>query len=218
MYNLLLEREQTEDSQSPRIKKLVFGLHANSNTSFTSTNDIFNISVLGLPDGSSLVDTFQNIQGEKFDGTLPAQIGIGASYVDGNKFSVGINYERTNWSDFNAEFVNNNLKSTFDLSFGGFYRPDYKSISNYFSRVYYRFGAFYKTVPVEVTQGEDIDDLGFSVGLGMPFFYQRKISHANLGVTLGIRGRDTAIEERYIRFTFSFTFNDDEWFIKRKYN
>ena len=71
---------------------------------------------------------------------------------------------------------------------------------------------------LQMGQGEDIDDLGINIGFGMPFFYQRKISHANIGVNLGLRGRGTAIEERYVRFTFSFTFSDDEWFIKRKYN
>ena len=145
-------------------------------------------------------------------------MGFGINYTSGTKFSLGFNYESTQWSKFSSAIVNNNLKNTYNLSFGGFYRPNYNSISNYFSRVYYRFGAYYKKVPVEINQGEDIDDIGLNIGFGMPFFYQRKISHANIGVNLGLRGRGTSIEEKYIRFTFSFTFNDDEWFIKRKYN
>jgi hypothetical protein len=76
-------------------------------------------------------------------------------------------------------------------------------------------------VPTEelpANNGERVTDMGINFGFGLPFFYQRKISHANLGISAGYLGRGTAIEERYIRATFSFTFNDDEWFIKRKYN
>ena len=155
-----------------------------------------------------------------FDGTLPSSLGIGLSYYSGEKFSLGINYSRASWSEFDANFVNNSLNNTSNLSFGGYYRPDYKSISNYFSRVYYRFGVFYNQVPNAIPDNFDntIDEIGFSFGMGMPFFYQRKVSHSNLGLTLGLRGKGSTVEERYFRISFSFTFNDDEWFIKRKYN
>ncbi|NNE27960.1 MAG: hypothetical protein HKN09_14035 [Saprospiraceae bacterium] len=218
MYTLTLNKAQQEDEQSPQYKRLTFGLHANSTTGLNTSSNVFEAGVLILPDGSTVLDTFQNVSGESIKGTLPSQIGMGVSYTSGNKFSLGINYEATQWSKFSSAYVNNNLKNTYNLSFGGFYRPNYNSITNYFSRVYYRFGAYYRKVPVEISQGDDIDDIGLNIGFGMPFFYQRKISHANLGVNLGLRGRGTAIEERYVRFTFSFTFNDDEWFIKRKYN
>jgi len=54
--------------------------------------------------------------------------------------------------------------------------------------------------------------------MGLPFIFQRKVSHANLGIDIGRSGMNTSIQENYIRFTLGFTFNDDEWFVKRKYN
>ncbi len=218
MYTHILNQKKSADDQSTEFKKFVFGLYVNSSTSLNTRANIFEASLLSLPGGETIIDTFKDVRGEKTEGTLPSEIGLGVSYVNGNSFSLGMNYETTKWSNFSSEIVNYNLKDTYKLSFGGFYRPNYKSITNYFSRVYYRFGGFYQKVPVEINQGEDIKDYGISVGLGMPFFYQRKISHANLGVTLGWKGNGTSIEERYIKFSFSFTFNDDEWFIKRKYN
>jgi len=144
----------------------------------------------------------------------------GATYYYGEKFAIGFNYTATYWSQLEASFVNNTLNNTSKLSFGGYYRPNYKSIGNYFERIYYRFGAYINQIPNEVASSgnETIRDIGISAGFGLPFFYQRKISHANLGVTYGWLGQGTAIEERYIRLTFSFTFNDDEWLLKRKYN
>lgn len=218
MYTHFLNKSKNENDQDTDYKKLVFGIYGNSKSGLNYNSNTFETSILGLPDGSQVIDTFMDIRGDKSEGKLPSEFGAGISYVDGSKLMLGVNYETTAWSQFEGNFVNNNLKDTYKLSFGGYYRPNYKSITSYLSRVYYRFGGFYQKVPVEIAQGEDISDYGISFGLGMPFFYQRKISHANLGVTLGWRGLNTSIEERYLRFTFSFTFNDDEWFIKRKYN
>ena len=218
LYTLHLSKNQSNTESQENNRKIIFGLYGKSKTNLNYKDNIFETSALRLPDNALILDTLTDIRGEKLSGKMPSELGIGVSYINGAKFSLGFNYERRNWSKFEGDFVKNKLKDTYNLSFGGFYRPNYKSISNYFSRVYYRFGGFYRKVPVEITNEDDIDDFGISFGLGMPFFYQRKISHANLGIILGWRGRGTSIEEQYVRLSFSFTFNDDEWFIKRKYN
>ncbi|NNF20889.1 MAG: hypothetical protein HKN67_03025 [Saprospiraceae bacterium] len=218
LYTLHLNKGAGQDESSDNHQKLIFGLYGKSSTTLNYESNIFETSSLRLLDGGLIRDTLTDIRGEKVSGKMPSELGLGISYVKGSKFSLGFNYEQRDWTKFEGDFVKNNLKDTYSLSFGGFYRPNYKSISNYFSRVFYRFGGFYRKVPVEIASGEDIKDYGISFGLGMPFFYQRKISHANLGLILGWRGMNTAIEEKYIRLSFSFTFNDDEWFIKRKYN
>ncbi len=198
-------------------RKINFGIHGHGKSNLTSRASSFEGSIQS---GTGVLDTLNFVDEMSFDGKLPSQIAMGISYYAGQKFALGINYTRSNWSELESNFVNNSLNNTSRLSLGGFYRPDYKSISSYFSRVYYRFGVFYNQVPNEIPENFDntIEDIGFNLGFGMPFFYQRKISHANLGLTFGMKGRGTAIEERYLRISFSFTFNDDEWFIKRKYN
>jgi len=103
------------------------------------------------------------------------------------------------------------------LTFGGYYRPNYKSIDKYYQRMYYRFGFYYGDAPISV-DSEQIKDYGLTIGFGMPFVYQKKFSHANIGFTIGRRGSGSIIEEQFAKMSFGFTFNDDEWFIKRKYN
>lgn len=207
----------SDDDENSASRRINLGLHGRSKTSFTTTASGFEGSI---QNGTALLDTLNATEAMDFDGTLPSEIGFGASFYNGQKFALGINYTLTNWSQFDAHYVNNSLNDTYRLSFGGFYRPNYKSISNYFSRIYYRFGFYYNQVPNAIPENFDnsIEDVGVSFGMGLPFFYQRKVSHANLGFSLGLRGRGTAVEERYMRISFSFTFNDDEWFIKRKYN
>jgi hypothetical protein len=76
---------------------------------------------------------------------------------------------------------------------------------------------YHRTDP-RVIAGEQLDAYGVTFGMGLPFIYQRKISHANLGFEFGKNGSNSVIRESFFKVTLGFTFNDDEWFIKRKYN
>ena len=60
-----------------------------------------------------------------------------------------------------------------------------------------------------------LKDYKISLGLGMPI--PKNKSQLNFGVQFGHRGSNEGvlIDERYINFIFSMTFND-KWFKKRK--
>ncbi len=221
IYNHYFNRADYEEKKATLLKTLSLGLYYNSRTNFNTSLSSREFGVSQSGSAGPILDTLTVNNDVVSQGKLPSELGVGATYYHGEKFALGVNYVATSWSDFSSDFVNNPLNNTTKLSFGGFYRPNYKSVTSYFSRVYYRFGFHYETVPNEVlpeNMGETVRDVGLNFGFGFPFFYQRKISHANLGLSLGLRGQGTAIEERYMRISFSFTFNDDEWFIKRKYN
>jgi len=218
LYSLHLNRDKVKEDNSIPLKRINIGIHGNSKTNFTTDFSSFQGVARQVAIGTFERDTFFFEPMNGIKGKLPSEIGLGMTYYSGKKFALGFNYTATQWSGFRSAVVNEKLNSTNKLSFGGFYRPNYKSIGNYFSRVLYRFGAYLNQIPTEVTAGEQIDDVGVTFGMTFPFFYQRKISHAHLGIGLGIKGRDSVIEERYMKMIFSFTFNDDEWFLKRKYN
>ncbi len=219
MYDLILDKPVKDgESSSTKKRMLTFGIHGNSATNYKADYETFEGSAVLVSLNNLIRDTFNFDDTQvNLSGKLPAEIGAGVMYKSGEKFSLGLNMKTTTWSQFVSPIVNDNLKDAYRLSFGGYYRPNYKSINNYFSRVKYNLGVFYEKLPF-VHNGEQIDDIGLSFGMGLPFFYQRKVSHANLGLILGTKGRNAAIQESYFRVMFSFTFNDDEWFLKRKYN
>ena len=64
---------------------------------------------------------------------------------------------------------------------------------------------------------ERFSTFGVTFGLGMPLSWQRKFSNLDMGVTFGKRSVDI-LSESFVKFTFGFTFNDSDWFIKRKFN
>lgn len=168
----------------------------------------------------NLIDTLVNETNIAGKGKLPAEIGVGINYVNGSKFSIGVDFSLAKWSSyFNnpTDTKAGDLGDATSISLGGFYLPDAKSYSNYWKRTTYKYGAYYKTDP-RIINGKQIDQYGLTVGLGLPFVFQRSFSQANLGLDFGRLGQGSPIEENYVKLNFGFTFNDDNWFIKRKYN
>lgn len=221
IYSPVLNRKQREEDNGVPAKTLSIGLTFNSATSFNTSSDITNLGVYFVSNTSTSIDTAQSsIRGLAGSGRLPGSVGLGVNYYNGDKFAIGVDYARSNWSNY---FNEANLESEGDLrntnkfAVGGYIRPNYKSFTNYWSRVYYRFGVYHRSDP-RVINGTQIKSQGVTMGMGLPFVFQRKISHANIGVDIGRSGMDTPIRENYVRFTLGFTFNDDEWFVKRKYN
>ena len=219
-YDFVLNKSEIlEDKTKPK-KQLTFGLYGNPSTNFnTSTDELFLVireAVNTLP-----TDTIINEQEILGTGKLPGKFGIGIMYnkIDPNKgdiWGVGVNYETQNWSVFENEQNPIELVNSFNVSLGGYFSPDPKAF-NYFKRMQYKAGIFYSKDPFTVLD-QDVFAYGATFGIGLPFVNVRKVSNANIGATLGTRGINTAIEERYLKLNFGFTFNSTDWFIKRKYN
>ena len=221
IYSKVLNQKALEDKtqREPAFISLGARLKAASsfNTNLTSTQ--FGVQTIGGT--NQFIDTAFIARDVKGNGKLPMELGFGASYYNREKFMIGVDFSMTNWSTYSNDADRNTeenpLSDTYSVSFGGYFRPDYKSYNRYFKRVYYRYGAYYRTDPRTI-DGTQLDAYGLTIGMGMPFIYQRKVSHANLGLELGRRGSGSLIAESFFRISLGFTFNDDEWFIKRKYN
>ncbi len=215
-YELILNKEEVKDNESP--KSLTFGIYGNSSTNFKSSTDELFLAIRNeLPVFDTPIDTIIHVFEREGSGKLPSKLGIGVMYNSADIWGIGFNYELQGWSNYTNEENPIDLQDAFKLSVGGFYTPKPVYSLNYFERIQYKAGVFYNKEPFTV-DGQDVDAFGFTFGLGLPFVNSRKVSNANIGATLGARGLETAIEERYLRLNFGFTFNSNEWFIKRKYN
>jgi hypothetical protein len=218
MYNLRLNEDEVKNVRGTQLKYLQFGLHGKTKTSFSTNSSLLYESLfLEGNSGALATDTLQFAEGLKGSGKLPAELSFGAVYQNGNKLTLGVNFDMGFWSGYENDANPDELNDSYKVSFGGYYRPNYKSFNKYFQRVYYRFGAYYGNDP-RSAEGDQLDVMGLHFGLGMPFVYQRKISHINLGFEFGLRGTNAPIQEKFLKITAGFTFNDDEWFIQRKYN
>lgn len=219
MYTKVLNAKEIKDNRNLASKRISIGLHANSATGFNTSSNINDRLIQQITTSVFNIDTINSVVDSAGSGRLPAEVGLGVTFYSGEKSAIGINFSSSFWSQYFNEAAGDlkgELKNANKLSIGGYYRPNYKSFDNFFKRVYYRYGVYYNTDP-RVVANEQIETYGVTMGFGMPFVFQRKISHVNLGLNLGVRGQNTPISEKFVKITLGVTFNDDEWFLKKKY-
>lgn len=219
MYSHTLNENEIKTNKNAQIKKLVIGLSGNSATNFTTNGEKFEYArqFLGTTTKTDTITSLRNVSGK---GKLPSEFNFGAFYFNGEQYGLGFDIGVGNWSQYynDANYENiNSLHNTFSVSFGGYLRPDYKSFTSFFKRVQYRYGIYYRQ-DARVVNDKQLNNYGLTLGMGLPFVFQRKFSNVNIGLDLGKFGAGTPVKETYFKLNFGFNFNDDEWFIKRKYN
>lgn len=220
MYTLQLNKDEIKKDKQAKAKSLNFGINYELGTNFNTVSDTIYLARQGTSTNPSNIDTLNATYGSKNSGRLPGKFNIGVNYSHDRHWMLGLDYETRDWSTFSngaTGIKSGSMLSAYKISGGGYYRPKFDSYSNYFNRVYYRAGFLYETDGRKVNETQ-MDRMALTLGFGLPFSFQRKFSYANLGIELGRRGRNAKIKEDYIKFTLSFNFSDDEWFVKSKYN
>ena len=216
LYNKTLNKKAIEAKSGTPSNRISIGVTYSGPTNFDTDSDV---SVVGVQVGTNDVRTVLDTT-TLGTGRIPASLGFGATYYGAEKWIIGFDIRQSYWDNYFNDATGEakeTLRNTTSMSLGGYLRPNRKSFTSYWKRIYYRYGVYTRTEPTVVNDTQ-VSSYGVTFGLGMPFIFQRKISHANLGVELGKRGGNSLIEETFCRFTLGFTFNDDEWFLKRKYN
>lgn len=178
----------------------------------------YQISIFNF--GDTLVsDTVSNPGELRGNLKLPLSYSIGVMLGKRDKWSIGLDYAATQWSDYSSSpniYMNKNVGSqSYKMSIGGEYTPDINNIRSYFARVTYRLGAYYGIDYLKINNNE-IPYYGFTAGGSLPF--RRSLSHMHLAIDAGRLGStsNNMIQQNYVRFTVGFSFND-LWFIRPKY-
>ena len=150
---------------------------------------------------------------------LPSQFDFGLGYGKTYHWFLGAQYTMENKSGFRNTYLDPayvSYQNSSTIKIGGFYVPQYNSITKYWKRMSYRAGFYYRNTGMKL-YNEEISDFGITFGLGLPTI--RGISNLNFGVEIGKRGKvtDYLVEEKYINLHIGISLND-KWFIKRKIN
>lgn len=151
---------------------------------------------------------------------LPLQASVGVGYGSENQWFVSgqIDYKKgESISYFGNTF---DYKDSYRISAGGWYLPNYNNFRSYFSRVVYRYGAFYEKGSIEL-YGNSINKFGISAGVMLPFKNSNitRMSGLEIGLELGKRGtlKDNLINQNFVNLRVGFNFAD-KWFRKQLYN
>jgi hypothetical protein len=146
------------------------------------------------------------------------QLSFGLGITKQNKWFIGGQYTQRNSANYVNNFISlDNISYTNGsrLSIGGFYLPDYTSLTSYWKRIVYRAG-FRSEETGLMFNNQSIKETGISFGVSLPM---SGFSNTNIGVEFGKRGSQDngLIQESYWNLIVGLSLNDI-WFIKRKFN
>lgn len=149
---------------------------------------------------------------------LPGHTRIGLGLGKPNKWFFGGQINLINSSKIEGLFpVRDNVQyeDAQQWIVGGFYIPDYSSITNYFGRITYRIG-FRSENSGFLIENQSLRSNVLSFGLGLPI---RGLSNANIGLELGQQGTRKLglVSQSSVSLRLGLSLND-LWFVKRKYN
>ncbi|MDP2089167.1 MAG: hypothetical protein Q8J84_07160 [Flavobacteriaceae bacterium] len=156
----------------------------------------------------------------------PVKTAIGFGVGKSDKWFAGLEYSFQDALQFNTGVLSTTkakYEKSSKLSVGGYYTPNYNSISSYWERVTYRAGMKFEQTGLMINstansnQYTGIDDFGITFGAGLPIGNQ--LSNINLGFEVGKRGKTALglIQENYFNIKISLSLND-KWFNKTKIN
>ncbi|WBL21966.1 hypothetical protein [Zunongwangia sp. HRR-M8] len=205
--------------------KLNSGLKLHASAVYTPEADITTdsyreiSSVLFTASGESPFN-IKSFDVESQDITLPSKATLGLGIGRPNKWFVGGEYSAfgsiPEISVFSTPVNDVEYNDGKAYRLGGYFVPEYSSLTSYLNRVVYRLGGRFEETGLQLN-GESIDEFGISFGLGLPI--GGDFSNLNLGLEYGQRGTTSSglIQENFFKLSIGLSLND-QWFVKRKFN
>ena len=191
-----------------------FGNTGEMETSYLNTTYFYS----GIDEKSnvSIIDQ----QNSKDSNLIPMEFSLGAGYGKDAKWFLGtqLDYKKGETIQFLGQpFIN---KDSYKIAAGGWYIPNYNNFRNYFSRVTYRYGAYYEKGNLSFN-GTDINQFAITGGLTLPFENKSgsRMRGIDLGLELGKRGTidNNMIRQNFVNLKIAINFAD-KWFRKTLYD
>lgn len=164
-----------------------------------------------------------NIIEEKFstdEQLIPMEFSLGAGFGKDSKWFLGTQFDFKKGETIQflgKPFVNEN---SYKIAAGGWYLPNYNNFRNYFSRVTYRYGAYFEKGNLALN-GTPINQFAITGGLTLPFENRSasRMSGIDVGVEIGQRGTvdNNLIRQNFVNLKIGINFAD-KWFNKRLYD
>jgi hypothetical protein len=218
MHDFIFAR--SENDRSIATKWITLGLTGEGRHNINAASTVLRMRGRGLNPATGVyedADTLQYQEGTSKRLTLPSTFSFGIMYVKADKLKLGAQASLENWKGYENELRPADFRNTMSFSAGLEYIPEWNSYNRFLRRWRYRVGGYYRQDPRSV-DGKNLDDVGVTLGFGMPLILPRQqASFINVAFEAGRFGVQSPIEETYVRMTVGFTLNDNSWFFKRRF-
>ena len=182
----------------------------------TYTNSTYFTTVGDIKNYETIIEQ-KTMYDKKF---LPQEASIGVGYGHDTKWFFGGQVDYKKGEDFNFLGTNLSYQDSYRYSVGGWYLPNFNDFRSYFSRVIYRYGAYYEKGNLQIN-GTNINKFAVTAGVTLPFQKSNvnRMNSIDLGLELGKRGTldNNMIRQNFINLRVGINFAD-KWFGKRLYN
>ncbi len=172
--------------------------------------------ITSLTDGTTGGYT-KTTQSELLDAySLPHSFGAGVSWLNNKRWLFSADYSLQQWKNATYADSKNAYLNRTRIAIGAELTPNYQS-RRYFSRIRYRFGAFYSTPYITTPIGDGPKEYGISAGFGLPLNNYQRNSILNITgqfVRVSPSATDLMAENRFV-IKVGLTFNE-RWFMKWK--
>ncbi len=219
MYDIIFDysKDLGDEDFAPN-KYLTLGLIYNGSRKLKTEKDDLKYRRLNFSGIQPLTDTLQVLRNAKGIARIPHSWDFGAQYVVSDNWSAGVNFTLTNWSLYTNEArpETEQTKNTFKLATGFSLIPNHNSIVRYFDKIRYGFGVYYQTDPRTIDD-EQFREFGIRLNFDLPIIQRRQTSYVNFGLGYSRLFVDQ-YSESIFRMAFTYSFTDNQWFLKRKYD
>lgn len=209
------QKEKANDRKLTLGATATFGNTGNTSSQYTNSTYYYS-SVGDVKNYESIIEQ----SNEETKNIIPSEFTIGAGYGENAKWFLGtqLDYRRGD----NTQHLGNDFQfeDSYRIAAGGWILPNINNFRNYFSRVIYRYGAFYEKGNLRINN-TDINKLGVTLGASFPFKSSSasRLSGIDFGLELGKRGtiKNDLINQNYFNLKIGINFSD-KWFRKNLYD
>jgi hypothetical protein len=216
MYRRVMNQKEINKDDSQRKNILSAGLTINLPSNFTSSHSALHLT--RFDESLSVVDTVLYLNEQETTGELPFGFKAGVYYSHKDRYGLMASVDYDAWQ--NADLANGiygKTNSTTQFRIGAWYKPGLSSFDKFFKKSIYRFGAYtgddYRNI-----NGEQAKSMGITLGWGYPILFLRQDAMVHLNFDFGRRKLGEQLTETYFMIHFGISINDNEWFLKRRYN
>ncbi|WP_294311397.1 hypothetical protein [uncultured Chryseobacterium sp.] len=193
-----------------------FGNTSNMTTDYVNSTYFYADAAGNTKSNESIIEQ----KSTKSKNLLPLQASVGVGYGEENQWFVSLQGDYKKGESITYFGNTLDLQDSYRISAGGWYLPNYNNFRSYFSRIVYRYGAFYEKGNLQIA-GQNINKFGVSGGVLLPFKNSSitRMSGLEIGLELGKRGtlKNNLINQNFINLKVGFNFAD-RWFRKTLYN
>ncbi|WP_294203379.1 hypothetical protein [uncultured Chryseobacterium sp.] len=193
-----------------------FGNTSNMTTDYVNSTYFYADAAGNTKSNESIIEQ----KSTKSKNLLPLQASVGVGYGEENQWFVSLQGDYKKGESITYFGNTLDLQNSYRISAGGWYLPNYNNFRSYFSRIVYRYGAFYEKGNLQIA-GQNINKFGISGGVLLPFKNSSitRMSGLEIGLELGKRGtlKNNLINQNFINLKVGFNFAD-RWFRKTLYN